>query len=327
MGSRGVIPIIDINNKIWYDANNPFIFRGICEKVQIYYKQENRYFMQFYIVNSFSNTKFEGNPAGVIMVDDFSDTNLMQRIARQLNLVETVFIKRHSDYEYKIRYFTPTKELPIVGHPTIAAMKILHDIYKLKSDTILTFHTLSREISADIQTLDSSRVYSIYIEGITHGATLLDRKELATVFGLLESDLIEDMPIKVVDTGLGHIILPIKSLDSLMRAKRNIKELKKLCEKYGAREAQLYTFETFNKENDIHTRNICPREGIEDPACGVGNAALLSYLASNDYEHKRLRLEQGYINDFKSVIVGEIVDIDRVKIGGNAVVMVIGEIK
>lgn len=249
----------------------------------------------------------------------------MQRIARQLNLVETVFIKKLSDYEYSIRYFTPAQELPIAGHPTIAAMKMLHDIYKLKTDTILTFHTLSKTISADIQNLDSNSVYSIYIRGITHGATFLDRKEVAAVFGLLESDLIEDMPIKVVDAGLGHIIIPIKSLDSLMKAKRNIKELKRLCKKYGAREAQLFTFETFDKENDIHTRNICPREGIEDPACGVGNAALLSYLVSYNYEHRRLRLEQGYINDFNSVIVGEIVDVDKVKIGGNAVVMAMGE--
>lgn len=259
------------------------------------------------------------------MVDDFLDAYLMQRIARQLNLVETVFIKRHSDYEYSIRYFTPSKELPIAGHPTIAGMKILQDIYNLQTDTTLTFHTLLKEISADIQNLDSNSVYSIHIGGITHSATLLDRKEVATVFGLLESDLIEDMSIKVVDAGLGHIIIPIKSLDRLMKAKRNIVELKKLCDMYGAREAQLFAFETFDKENDIHTRNICPREGIEDPACGVGNAALLSYLASHNYEHKRLRLEQGYINDFKSIVIGEILGIDRVKIGGNAVVMAMGE--
>lgn len=49
--------------------------------------------MKFYVVNSFTKTKFEGNPAGVIIVEDFLDTHLMQRIARQLNLVETVFIK------------------------------------------------------------------------------------------------------------------------------------------------------------------------------------------------------------------------------------------
>jgi trans-2,3-dihydro-3-hydroxyanthranilate isomerase len=102
--------------------------------------------------------------------------------------------------------------------------------------------------------------------------------------------------------------------------------LKSLCNKYCAREAQLFAFDTFQKENDIHTRNICPRVGLEDPACGVGNAALLSYLVSNNYQSRILRLEQGYINDFKSVIIGEMVNINKAKIGGNAVTMVVGEV-
>jgi trans-2,3-dihydro-3-hydroxyanthranilate isomerase len=260
-----------------------------------------------------------------IIVEDFLDTQLMQRIARQLNLVETVFIKRIANFDFEIRYFTPSKELPIAGHPTVACMKVIHDVFKLDTDTKLTFHTALKEVRGDIQDFNGESVYSIYMDGITHGSAFLNRREVASVFGLVESDILEDMPIKVVDAGLGHIIVPIRNLESLMKAKRNVKELYDLCTRYGAREAQLFTFETFQKENDIHTRNICPREGIEDPACGVGNAALLSYLASYKYERRRVRLEQGYINDFKSVIMGEIVDVGKVKIGGNAVVMVTGE--
>jgi trans-2,3-dihydro-3-hydroxyanthranilate isomerase len=184
--------------------------------------------MKFHVVNSFSNTKFAGNPAGVVIVEDFSDVKLMQHIARQLNLVETVFIKRISDYNFDIRYFTPSKELPIAGHPTIAGIKVIHDVFKLYTDIQLTFQTTSKEIRADIQECEGESIYSIYIDEITHSSTLGDRREVASVFGLVESDLIEDMPIKVVDAGLGHIIIPIKSLDSLMKAKRNIAEFEVL---------------------------------------------------------------------------------------------------
>jgi len=101
-----------------------------------------------------------------------------------------------------------------------------------------------------------------------------DRALVAEVFGVREDDLASDLPVQAVDTGLGHIIVPLKSLDSLMRVQRNIEPLRQLCASLKVREAQLYCLKVRDPALDLHTRNLCPRDGIEDPACGVGNGAL-----------------------------------------------------
>lgn len=286
--------------------------------------------MKFYIVNSFSTTKFRGNPAGVVIVDDFLETILMQNVAKQLNLVETVFIRKDSTNteEYSFRYFTPNKELPIAGHPTIAGLKILHEYYDIKSDIDFKITTASKVVNANIGYEDGSDtpIYSLNMGNIVHGEVISDRKLIADALEIRNVDLLDGFPIKVVDAGLGHIIVPVKSIESLFKIKRNIELLSNACQLYGAREVQAFTFETLNKNNDIHTRNICPREGIEDPACGIGNSALLSYISTIDYAKKQLNIEQGYINNFESIIKGEIIDTSEIKIGGNAVVMVKGTI-
>ena len=77
----------------------------------------------FYIVNAFTDKPFGGNPAGVFLNASGLSDQQMQAIAKQLNLVETVFITplNAKEADFELRYFTPHKELPIAGHPTIAA--------------------------------------------------------------------------------------------------------------------------------------------------------------------------------------------------------------
>lgn len=148
--------------------------------------------------------------------------------------------------------------------------------------------------------------------------------------GLNEEDLIPDLPVQPVDTGLGRLIVPVKSLEILMRIQRKIEPLKSLCTSLGAMEVQVFTFETYESNNTVHTRNICPREGIEDPACGVGNGALGAYLLKHFYTNGLkidIRAEQGNIINMPSVIsiIGsrkeETID---VSIGGSGKVMVKG---
>lgn len=76
-----------------------------------------------YQIDSFTKENFTGNPAGVITNADGLTTDVMQKIARKLNNSETAFIfsSNSSEYDVHIRFFTPTNEVPICGHATIAA--------------------------------------------------------------------------------------------------------------------------------------------------------------------------------------------------------------
>ncbi|WP_241717213.1 PhzF family phenazine biosynthesis protein, partial [Sulfoacidibacillus ferrooxidans] len=79
----------------------------------------------FSVVNSFTSNAFEGNPAAVILNANTLDHETMLRIARQFNLVETTFVlsaPQNSDFDFELRYFTPTEEVSLAIHPTIAAL-------------------------------------------------------------------------------------------------------------------------------------------------------------------------------------------------------------
>jgi PhzF family phenazine biosynthesis protein len=88
---------------------------------------ENITTMRLYQVDSFTSVKFKGNPAGVCLLDKFPDASLMQSIAMEMNLSETAFVEI-SDNSFYIRYFTPTQEVPLCGHATLASAHILYEL-------------------------------------------------------------------------------------------------------------------------------------------------------------------------------------------------------
>ena len=264
---------------------------------------------KFMVVNSFVEKPFGGNPAAVFMDAGDLDKQVCQSIAKQMNLVETVFIFTavEPNIDFYFRYFTPTEELPIAGHPTIAAVLTLIEGNQVNATQT---NTLSIKTNAGNQVIKLKKGLNgpvVIMEQLRPEffPVVNDRKHVAELFGLYEDDLSPDLPVQPVNTGLGHLIVPLKTLDALMRVQRKIEPLKSFCQSIGMREAQLFTFETYDSDKDLHTRNICPREGIEDPGCGVGNGALGAYLLEHYYKDRtaiHLKAEQGNVVDMPCVI-------------------------
>ncbi len=84
--------------------------------------------MKLYQVDSFTDTPFKGNPAGVCILDRFPDAEAMLAIAAGINLPETAFIEAGGPGIFNIRYFTPTREVPLCGHATLAGAHILYEL-------------------------------------------------------------------------------------------------------------------------------------------------------------------------------------------------------
>lgn len=80
-----------------------------------------------YQVDAFTDVPFKGNPAGVVLLCEPMDVSLMQQIALEMNLSETAFVLPHDDV-FHIRYFTPTREVPLCGHATLAASHVLFEL-------------------------------------------------------------------------------------------------------------------------------------------------------------------------------------------------------
>ncbi len=233
------------------------------------------------MVNAFAEQSFGGNPAGVFFSEDHPDldTATMQAIARQMNLVETAFVQQLQDdvADFEIRYFTPEKELPIAGHPTVAAIIGLMEKGAVhnSNDSQIVVRTKGGDQEIAIQ---DDLVFMQQPQGKFY-PVVEDRNRIIDVFGISETDISSDLAIQPIDSGLGHLIVPLQSESALMKVQRNIEALKQLCDELGVMEAQLFAM----AEGGIVTRNICPRQGLEDPACGVGNGALGYYLLENVY--------------------------------------------
>lgn len=280
---------------------------------------------RFYVFNSFTDQSFCGNPAGVVPdADDLTDQQ-MQSIARQLNLVETVFVTKPTSKEAdcRFRYFMPEKELPIAGHPTIAGWAALKHIgFATKNDYVQ--ETGAGNITIRFQ---DGKIFTSQKDADLKPISDFSEED-CSVFGLTKNDLMPDFPPATVDTGLGHIIFGVKSLDTLFKANFNPADLATLCKKYGMRECQIFCLETKQQGLSAHTRNLCPRYGLEDPACGNGNAALGSYFSEfifPDKPNMLLSFEQGHIVNMPAIIE-VLINPSGVMIGGNAKFMIEGDI-
>lgn len=97
--------------------------------------------MKYYVVDAFAEKLFEGNPAGICILNQWIPDNLMQNIARENNLAETAFTVREDD-GYHLRWFTPGGEIDLCGHATLAAAYILLRFYEQGTDNMI-FQTKS----------------------------------------------------------------------------------------------------------------------------------------------------------------------------------------
>ena len=288
---------------------------------------------KFYVVNSFAEESFGGNPAAVFPDASGLSTATMQKIAKQLNLVETVFVTslKNKKADFEFRYFTPRKEYPIAGHPTIASFVALVKAKIINVSNKEKYLIKTKKGIQEIIVKNPKEPIVIMQQAKPSFHKIInDRKAVARILGIDARDIADNLPIQTVDTGLGHMIVPLKSMEALMRVKRNIEKLKNFCKKHNALEVQAFTFKTYSSAMDVHTRNISPHDPIEDPGCGVGNGALGAYLLKHYFKDKQnisLKAEQGHITNMPCVIeiYGSNTGKDiEVSIGGKGTVMIKG---
>jgi PhzF family phenazine biosynthesis protein len=104
--------------------------------------------LTFVQVDAFSSRAFSGNPAAVIVLPAPADDRWMQQIAQEMNLSETAFLNRRPDGSYDLRWFTPTVEVALCGHATLASAHALWESGQLGPGATAEFHTRSGLLTA-----------------------------------------------------------------------------------------------------------------------------------------------------------------------------------
>jgi trans-2,3-dihydro-3-hydroxyanthranilate isomerase len=255
--------------------------------------------LTFYIVDVFAEEKFTGNQLAVFRGGAKLSPEQMQSIAREMHFSETTFImseeKRNGGYDVLI--FTPSTEVPFAGHPTLGTAHIIRSEIETDAPREVVLNLKVGPIPVTFQEEKNGTICWMKQVNPEFGGNI-DADTIAHVLGLGRSEIDERFPIEEVSTGLPHIIVPLKSLDSLQRAHIDKDKYFDLVENTWAKPILIFCPESHRGLNDISVRMFADYYGVpEDPATGSGNGCLAAYLVKHRYWGKSeidICSEQGY---------------------------------
>ena len=254
---------------------------------------------RIYQIDSFTKEKFTGNPAGVVTnADGLSDLQ-MQKIARELNNSETAFIFSPLDdsHDVHVRFFTPTKEVPICGHATIAAH------YARAKENFLNTTRILQKTGAGILPVDIVKENENYKIIMAQGKIEIQeplsdkvQKVLTKALGFTREDLLENFPVSIASTGHSKVMIGIKDLNLLHGLRPDMTSLVKLSSEIGCNGFYVFTFDQ-EKIPMVNGRMFAPVIGInEDPVTGNANGPLGAYLV-----HYGLVRHNGSLFSFQAI--------------------------
>jgi PhzF family phenazine biosynthesis protein len=236
---------------------------------------------RIYQVDAFTKEKLSGNPAGVVPNADGLTEPQMQKIARELNNSETAFIFQPSDatHDVRVRFFTPTREVPICGHATVAAHYVRAVEGGLGAGRVLQKTGVG---ILPVDTLDADGDYRIVMTqgAISIGAPLMEShiQSLAGALGLRREDMRADCPVVIASTGHSKVMAGIRDVNLLHGLKPDMTELSRLSNVISCNGYYVFTLHP-GEAPLVHGRMFAPAIGInEDPVTGNANGPLGAYL-------------------------------------------------
>jgi PhzF family phenazine biosynthesis protein len=286
-------------------------------------------------VDAFTRTPFEGNPAGVVLDAEGLSERQMQVIARELNNSETAFVlpPRNGDHDVHVRFFTPTVEVPVCGHATIAThfvRALVGEVTGRRTSQLTGAGVIEVEIEpaeGDVRIWMRQRppVFTPPLEEAERGR-LLDAMGLSR-------DELGSGPVQIVSTGHSKVMVPVASRAVLDGLRPDPAALTDLSRRIGCNGYYVFTTLGADPEVTAHARMFAPAIGIlEDPVTGNGAGPLGAWLVANGQAgegaagaDRKFVVRQGEAIDRPGLARVEVA-IDgagrpeRVRVGGDAVV-------
>jgi len=288
---------------------------------------------QVKIVDAFTTRRYAGNPCGVLTRAEGLTDDQMQAIARELNLSETAFVFPSQRANFRVRFFTPTKEIPLAGHPTIATMHTLVEEGRidLSGGPKRVFQELNIGVLQVDIALDAARnVRVVMTQAKPEFQRRLDRNMFAQALGIKASDMLQDVPVQVVSTGTPQAMVPVKSLDVLRNLRPDYQHLSDLEQVGHYFSAHVFTLETLEAGHRAHSRHFLGSAGVlEDPVTGSATGGMAAYL----WKYGLVRegnyvVEQGHIMGRPGLVEVEVEGEDDeptvVRIAGTAITVLRG---
>jgi PhzF family phenazine biosynthesis protein len=254
----------------------------------------------FYQVDAFTDMPFKGNPAAVCIVDDTVTTALMQQVAAENNLSETAFVYRQGA-QFNLRWFTPTVEVPLCGHATLATAHTLWEQGMVPAADTITFTTQSGLLTAQQQ----DGWIALNFPALT-GQPVQLPQELQDILGV--------KPVNTVEV-FNRYLVEVATAAEVYAVAPDFSRLAKYPKVIVTARADA------GSEYDFISRFFAPCIGInEDPVTGAAHCCLTPYWAG--------RLGKTAMLAYQASARGGVLKVrlegDRTVLGGQAVTVING---
>lgn len=299
---------------------------------------------RYAVLDVFTNQKLSGNPLAVVLDGDGLDDGEMQRIAAEFNLSETVFVKKPDNptHSARIRIFTPGRELPFAGHPTVGTAILLAEErfgeIERDQDAVIVLEETIGTVRCGVKLKPNAAGFAEFDcpkMATPHGISLGDKSEVAAALNLNASDIgFENHRPTAFEAGVPYAFVPVRNMAALQRAKPDLRNWTAAFGNGDHNSAYVYCRETQMHDAGFHARMFAPTMGIvEDPATGSAVAAFAGVVHTHDDLPDGthfIRIEQGFEMNRPSLIDLEI-DIQKgalkaTRIGGQAILVARGEL-
>jgi trans-2,3-dihydro-3-hydroxyanthranilate isomerase len=298
--------------------------------------------LDYHVLDVFTTERFGGNPLAVVLDADGLDGKRMQRIAREFNLSETVFVLQpsHAAHTARVRIFTPAAEMPFAGHPTVGTACLLAQLRlppaPQESEALIVLEEEIGPVRIGVRLRRGSAPFAEFdaprLPEDLGSPPAVDR--LAAAVGLIPAEIgFENHRPTRYSAGNPFLFLPVASLEAIGKA--HVSSGHWEAGMGTGTGAFLYCRQTVHTTSAFHARMFAPHHGIaEDPATGSAAAAFAGVVQRFDElpdgTHKRT-IEQGFEMGRPSLIDLSVTvaagRLTTVRIGGHAVRVAAGSIE
>jgi trans-2,3-dihydro-3-hydroxyanthranilate isomerase len=275
---------------------------------------------RYVVCDVFTDTPLAGNQLAVFTDAREIPDDTMQRLAREMNFSETVFVLPSEDGHARIRIFTPTNEMLFAGHPTLGSAFVLAGPLQLDE---IRLETGKGVIPVRLEREGARIIFGSMEQPLPTIEPYADAETLLEALGVERSEL----PVEVYDNGMGHVYVTLGSEEDVAALKPDLSRLTDLPPLLGVNTIA-------GKGSRWKTRMFAPGGGVaEDPATGSAAGPLAVHLA----RHGRIaygdeiEISQGAEIGRPSTLYaraeGSADKLERVEVGGSAVVVARGEFR
>jgi trans-2,3-dihydro-3-hydroxyanthranilate isomerase len=264
--------------------------------------------LPLHVVDVFAERAYAGNPLAVVIDERALSNAAMQRIAREMNHSETIFVvpAPEADGGFRARMFTPAREIAFAGHPIVGAAWVLRQHLGLYSSATLRLNLAVGQVEVTFERGGDGRDVAWFIAPPVSLGAQCDPTMMAAALGLSPHDLDPKAPVQQASAGTSAMIVPLHTLAALHRSRLDLGAYAPLAAMGFPPLVYLFCRETHDPRNDVCARFFFEAHGVrEDPATGNGAAFLGAYLLEHGLFESgfSIRIEQGHVIHRPSLIL------------------------